>query len=101
MHKRDRYPKHVFSWVLLNPRTTDLPTNRPLPTYPPTHQPPTQQLAESIIIFERFDNRNVFILQNTAGKTYKYTLVHYPKNLLVSKNTYGGVNYIYITDFKL
>ena len=61
-----------FSWVLLNSRTTDQPT--------------TQRLAESINIIERLDNGNMFILQNTStvGKTYNYTLVYYPKSLLVS-----------------
>ena len=63
----------------------DLPTNRPPTTYQPTHRPPTQRLAESIIIFERLDNRKTFILQNTstAGKTY-CTSVYYLTNLLVS-----------------
>ena len=53
---------------------------------PPTNQPPTQRLAELIIILERLDSRNMFILQNTstAGKTYNYTLVCYPKSSLVS-----------------
>ena len=50
------------------------------------HGPPTQQLAESIIVLERLDNRNLFILQNitTAGKTFNYNSVHYPKSLLIS-----------------
>ena len=75
-----------FSWVLLYPRTTDPPTKRPLTIYPPTHQPRTQRLAELIIILERIDNRNMFILQNTSttGKTYNYSFVYYPKKLLVS-----------------
>ena len=63
------------------------PKNQPTTaTYLPTHRPLTQGLAESIIILERLDNRNVFILQNTstAGKTYNYTSVYYPKSLLVS-----------------
>ena len=61
------------------------PAIRPPTTYPRSHRPPTQRLAESWIIFERHDNRNIFILQNlkTVGKTYNYTLVYYPKRLLV------------------
>ena len=48
----------------LNPCTTDT-----LDTYSPT-----QRLAESLVTFERLDNRNILILQkrNTAGKTYKF-----------------------------
>ena len=67
-------------------KSTDPPTNRPPTTYPPTHRLPTQRLTESIIIFERLDTRNIFILQNTstAEKTYNYTSVYYPKRLLVS-----------------
>ena len=86
MHRRNHYPKLVFTWVLLNTRTTDPPTNRPTTTYPTTHQLPTQRLTESIIIFARVGNRNRFILENTstAGKTYNYTSVYYPKRLLVS-----------------
>ena len=55
-------------------------------TYPLTRQPPNQQLAASLIVFERLDNRYIFILHNieTAGKTYNYPLVYYPKGLLVS-----------------
>ena len=57
-----------------------------LPTDPPTHRPPSQRFAESIIIIEKLDNRNMFILQNTstAGKTYNYTSIYYQKSLLVS-----------------
>ena len=95
MRKRNHYPKHVFSLVLLIPRIMNPPTNQPPTTYPATHQPPTQRLTESIIIFERFGNRSIFILQNTARKTYTYTSVYYPKGILVSIITYGGVNYIY------
>ena len=86
MHRRNHHSKYVFSWVSLNPRTTDPPTNRPPTTYPATHRLPTQWLTESIIIFGRLDNRNTFILQNTStsGKTYNYTSVYYPKSLLVS-----------------
>ena len=67
-------------------RKVNPPTIRPSTTYPPTHQLPTQRLAESIIVFERLDNRNIFILQNTntARKAYNYTSVNYPKRLLVS-----------------
>ena len=59
---------------------------RPLTTFTPTHGPPTQRLTESLIISERLGNTNIFILQNTrtAGKTYNYTSVYYPKRLLVS-----------------
>ena len=44
---------------------------RTLTTFPPTHRSPTQRFAESLIIFQIFDN--IFILQNTnkAKKTYK------------------------------
>ena len=61
-------------------------TNRPSKHQPLTHQPPTQQLAESIIIFERLDNTIIFILKNTntAGKTYNYALIYYLKSLLIS-----------------
>ena len=84
--RRNHYPKHVFSWILLNPRTTDLSANRPPTTYPPTHRLPTQRLTELILIFGRLDNRNIFVLQitSTAGKTFNYTSVYYPKSLLVS-----------------
>ena len=56
---------------------------RPPTTYSPTTD---QRLAESLIMFGRHGNRNIFIFQNTnaAGKTYNYTLVYYPKGLLVS-----------------
>ena len=73
VHRRNHYPKHVFSWVLFNPRTTHPPTS-----YPPTYRPPTQQLAESIIILERLDNRNMFILQNTSTALGKHiTILRY------------------------
>ena len=38
VHRRNHYPKHVFSWVLLNPWTTSRPTNREPTTYPPTYR---------------------------------------------------------------
>ena len=62
-----------------------LPQKHFFPRFYQMHGPPTQQLAESIIILERLDNRNLFILQNisTAGKTFNYTSVHYPKSLLI------------------
>ena len=41
-------------WVLLSQPTTNPLTNRPLTTY-------------SIIIFKRFVNRKIFILQNTRA----------------------------------
>ena len=58
----------------------------PPTTFPLTHRPSNQRLAESLIIFERLDNRNIFTLQNrnTAEKTYNSTSVYYPKGLLVS-----------------
>ena len=86
VYRRNHYPKHVFFWVLLNPRTTNPSTKWPPTTYPPTHRPPSQRSAESIIIIEKLDNRNMFILQNTstAGKTYNYTSIYYQKSLLVS-----------------
>ena len=95
-------PNMFFPWVLLYPRTTNLPTNQPPTTYPPTHRLPTQRIAESVIIFERLDNRNIFILQNTkiTEKTFNYTSVYYPKNILVSIKIHGGVNYIYFCSFK-
>ena len=39
-----------------------------------------------LIMLERLDNRNMFVLQNTstAGKTYSYTSVYYPKSVLIS-----------------
>ena len=84
--RRNHYLKHVFSWVSLNPRTTDPPANRPPTTYSPTHWLTTQRLTESIIISGRVDNRNIFILQNTntAEETYNCTSVYCPKSLLVS-----------------
>ena len=86
MHRRNYYPKHVSSWVILNPQTTVPSTNRPPTTYPPIHRPLTQRLAKSIIIPERCDNRNRLLLQNTstAGKTYNFTSIYYPKSFLVS-----------------
>ena len=56
---------------------------RPLTTFTPTHGPPTQRLTESLIISERLGNTNIFILHNTrtAGKTYNYTSVYYPKRI--------------------
>ena len=79
MHRRNHHSKHVFSWFSSNLRTTD-----PLTNQPPTQRLPT--LTESISIFGRFDNRNIFILQNTntTGKTYNCTSLYYPKSLLVS-----------------
>ena len=66
--------------------TTEKTTNRPPSNYWPTHWLLTQRLAESTMIFDRLDNRNIFILQirNIAGKTYNYTSVYYLKSLLVS-----------------
>ena len=77
---RNLYPIHVFSWVLLNLRTTE-PTNQPTTDHLPTDQP-TQLLTESIIIFGRLDNSNIFILQNTstAEKTYKETRITFLKH---------------------
>ena len=37
---------------------------RPLSTFPPTHRPPTQRLTESLIIFERLDNRNIYFAEH-------------------------------------
>ena len=89
MQRRNHCPIHVFSWILLQPRFTDPPTNSPPTTYPPTQRLPTQRHTELIIIFRRFDNSNIFILQNTrtAGKTYfgkNFTSVYYPRSVLVS-----------------
>ena len=87
VHRRNHYPKHVFSgfYQIHEPPTnrptdsTDPPTNRPLTTYLLTHRPPTQRLTESIIIFRRLDNRNIFIFQNTrtARKIYTVTILQY------------------------
>ena len=55
--RRNNYPKYFFYWILLSPGTNDPPTNRPPTTYAPIHWPPSQRLAESIIIFERLDNK--------------------------------------------
>ena len=41
-------PQICFSWVLLSSRATDPTNNQPPTTYPSTHQPPTQRLAESL-----------------------------------------------------
>ena len=67
MHRRNYYPKHIFSWVLLKPRTTDSPNNQPPTTYPPTSDPTT---AESKIIFERLDNKTYSFcrIQTPLGK---------------------------------
>ena len=77
VHRQNYYPGHVFSWVLLNARTTEPPTNRPLTIYPPTHRPtdhPTPNPKTRWINNHtwKIDNRNIFILQNTnmVGKTY-------------------------------
>ena len=77
VHRQNYYPGHVFSWVLLNARTTEPPTNRPLTIYPPTHRPtdhPTTNPKTRWINNHtwKIDNRNIFILQNTnmVGKTY-------------------------------
>ena len=65
---------------------------------PPTIYPPIQRLAESLIIFERNDNRNIFILQNTntAGKTYGYALVYYPKKSIGFQETLTEESNIFI-----
>ena len=54
-------------------RLTDAPTTDPTNCW-------------TLIIFERHDNRNIFILQNTntARKTYNYTSVYYPEIPLAS-----------------
>ena len=67
MHRRNHYPKHVFLLGFLNPCTID--TLDQLTTYSLI-----QRLAESLVTFERLDNRNILILQkrNTAGKTYNF-----------------------------
>ena len=106
---KSHYPKHVNLWTILlidckfifllkkikskkffflgliKP-ITNSPANRQPTTYPQTHRPPIQWLAESTITFERPYNRNIFILQNTntAAKTDNYTSAYYPKSLLVS-----------------
>ena len=54
MHKQNHYCRRVFFWVLLIPATTDSPTNLPL----------TQQLAESLIVFDRFDNKHVHFAEH-------------------------------------
>ena len=48
-----------------------------------THRRP----GKSIIIFERLDKRNTFILYNAnrAVKTYNYTSVYHPKSILISR----------------
>ena len=43
VYRRNHYPKHVFSWVLLNPRTTDLLSNQP-PVL--THQPTMEVVVQ-------------------------------------------------------
>ena len=43
VYRRNHYPKHVFSWVLLNPRTTDPPANQP-PVL--THQPTLEAVVQ-------------------------------------------------------
>ena len=97
--EENKIRRNIFSWVLSNPRTTYPSTKRPPNTYPPTHWLPTQQLTELIIIFGRLDNRNIFVLQNTstAGKSFNYTSVYYPTNLLVSiKHIRRNQLYLYI-----
>ena len=105
MQKRNHYPKHVFSWVLLPPthrQTTDgPPTHRPTDHQPLTHRPtdpPTERFAESIIIFERLDNRNIFILKNTStsGKIYNYASVYYTESLLVYMRHIRGSNFFFL-----
>ena len=48
-------------------------------TRPPSHRPPPQQVTESLTLYERLDNRNILILQNTntSGRTYNYISVYY------------------------
>ena len=46
-----------FFWVLLNPQTTDSPTN----------QPQTQRHPESMIIFERIGNSNVHFAEHKCS----------------------------------
>ena len=77
VHRQNYYPGHVFSWVLLNARTNEPPTNRPLTIYPPTHRPTDHPTTNSKTRWInnhtwKIDNRNIFILQNTnmVGKTY-------------------------------
>ena len=84
---RNDYAKHVFPgfYSIHKPPTHQTTDPPPLNHWLIDQQPPTQRLAESIIILERLGNRNKFILQNTirAGKTFNYALVYYPKSLLV------------------
>ena len=61
--------------ILLSTPTTNLPTNWPTVHVPSNNQltdPPTldHQLTNSVTIFERLGNREIFIAQNTntAGK---------------------------------
>ena len=91
--RENHYPEKSFSRVLFHPWTSNPTTNRPL----------TQQIYESIIILERLDDRNMFILQNTstAGKTYNYTLVYYLKNVLVTiKHIFRRQLYLFFLTFK-
>ena len=79
----------------------DQPTTNHLPTDPPTHRPtdpPTERFAESIIIFERLDNRNIFILKNTStsGKIYNYASVYYTESLLVYMRHIRGSNFFFL-----
>ena len=70
VRRRNHYSKQIFSWVLLNPRTTDPPINRRTTTYPPT-----QRLAESIIIFERLGNRDMLFCR-TQAQLGKHLYLH-------------------------
>ena len=70
----------MFFRSLLSPRATDPSNNQP-PTN--KHQPKDLRNCWK---FKILDSRNIFILHNTAGKTYYYNLVSYPKNLLVCMN---------------
>ena len=81
MHMRNHYPKHIFFQGFIK-STDHQPTNQLTTDYFPNDSP-TPRLVESLTIFERLGNRNMFILQNTniVEKKYNYTSVYYPKSL--------------------
>ena len=83
--------KIIFSWALLNPRTTDQLTT----------DPPAQGLTESIIIFERLDNRNIHFTEHKQLEKC-ITILRYIIQKVYwfpSQNTYGGVHYFYFSSF--
>ena len=76
MNRRNHYPKHVFSWVLLNPRTTEQLT---------TDYRPNDSLNQYSYLKDwTIETCSFCRTQQSWENIYDYTSVYYLKSLWVS-----------------